>query len=332
MQRSTTVAAAGLALAIVALPAAADDWTPLPPETGTAVGLAWDDSARRLWVAGDGVSDGTLVGVDADGTRREMRMGGRVQSVQALAIHDGELYVGDIGDPEGNRDAISVLRLAGLEPGSQEATEITLTYPGGEAHDAAAMMVSPKGNIYLVTRGEDAGIYRVPPGTRRGSARLTRVADAPAGVTDGVFLPGGRRVALRSARGVEVIDAYSWRAVVRETITTDLGEESLTVDGDDGLWLASTALRQAAVPTRNDTTAPTPPPEPSESPSPEATTSASPDGQTPAPSEAPDATPTALATPPGETTSSPRNTGTLIALAVAGLVALVAGITTYVIR
>lgn len=172
--------------------------------------------------------------------------------VEALAVHDSMLYVGDIGDAAANRSNITVYRLPNPtygQGGSYRAWD--LTYPDGQ-HDAAAMMVSPRGTVYVITRGTSAGIYSAPAqlsSTR--TNQLTRVASAPDGVTDATFLPDGR-VALRTTAAVMVLQTSDWSTVAQATLgvqgsgdalTTALGDQSTLMAGN------STQVDPVALPT-----------------------------------------------------------------------------------
>lgn len=329
LQRRCSLALASLALATVAVPALADDWPPLPDGTGDIVGMAWDPRHSRLWIAADEADDGTLVGIDRDGTTRTMQLGKDVESVQALAIHDGRLYVADIGDADGRRERIVVHRYDGVGNKADHDARWRLRYPDGESHDAAALMVSAKGNLYIVTRGDNPGIYRAPATPGDGTTRLKRVADAPEGVTDGVFLDGGRRIALRTGKGIDVIDAFSFETLASQAYTSQMGEESITTDRDQ-LILGRDAIRAQDVPSGNSTVDPSPsapPSSPAASSEPEPTQGGA---ASPTPSDAPSASSQAQA--PQDKVPAPRNTGTMIALALAGLVALIAGAVTYFVK
>ncbi len=90
-----------------------------------------------------------------------------------------------------------------------EARWYRFTYPDGP-HDAEALLVHPRSGRFLVVTKDvaGAGVYRAPrdPVTEdQGINELERVADAPAFVTDGAYLPDGRLV-LRTYSAVHVYD------------------------------------------------------------------------------------------------------------------------------
>lgn len=314
-RRTAAATAAGLMLASGAFVASAEPMN--PPETvGAIVGLAWDEATSRLILADERAQEGVLTVLSENGGSEELIWGADdVVSVQALAVHQGQLYIGDIGDEQRARKDVVIYRIRDAEAGEKQFRRFRLTYPDGEARDAKAMMVSAKGNIYIATTGDDPAIFRAPADLPRDvAAPLKRVADAPEGVTDGVFIDGGRAIALRAADGVHVIDAYSWKTKAVETYVGDIEPESITARDDQLLIGGSGDVREAAIPTENTTATPVP----------EAPSSSEAEGT---PSEDDGAV---IDDPPiGDT---PTNTGTIIALVLAGLVSVIAGITTYLVR
>lgn len=328
MQRrlNCLIATAAMATVTVALPAAADIDVP-KNQVGEAVGMAWDANGETLWLAGDQADDGVLVGVGADGEHSEMSwQGDDLTSVQALAIRDGVMYVGDTGNSDGDRSTFTVYRFSNLQAGAKKYRSFVFEYP--DNIDIQAMMVSGKGRIYFASTGDDPGIYRAPAKpSRQGHNQLERVADAPDGVTDGVFLPDGGTMVLRAADGVHVIDAFTWETKAVETYATETGAESVAAIDDDTLLLGSTGvIREAAVPTSNITTTPSAEPSPSETLSPSESASAAPSSE-PSPSES--------ATQEQEQAleeAKPRSTITTVALILAGIVGVAAGLVTFFAR
>ncbi|WP_297739910.1 hypothetical protein [uncultured Tessaracoccus sp.] len=325
-RRICLIATAVMATATVTLPAAADIDVP-EDGVGEAVGMAWDAAGETLWLAGDHADDGVLVGVSSDGERSEMSWKGEdLTSVQALAIHDGLMYVGDTGNSDGNRSTFTVYRFSNLRAGAKKYRSFVFEYPDGI--DIQAMMVSGRGRIYFASTGANPGIYRAPATpSRQGHNQLERVTDAPDGVTDGVFLPDGQTMVLRAADGVHVIDAFTWETKAVETYATQTSAESVTAMDDDTLLLGNTGvIREAAVPTSNITTTPSAAPSPSEPPAPSENPSA-------APPSAP--SPSAAQEQGQEQTldeAKPRSTITMVALILAGIVGVAAGLVTFFAR
>lgn len=313
------VAAVAIGLSAVALPAAAKD---IDPPTGATpvVGMAAAAGTSQLWLAGPQADAGTLVEAASGDT---WTFSGKAQSVQALAWSEGRLWVGDIGDPDADRDEIVLLRLSEPEDGRSSYRAYDFRYEDG-ARDAKAMLISGRGNIYIVTAGDDPGIYRAPSTPSRESVNtLTRVADAPDGVTDGAFLTDGSTMALRTATGIEYVDAFTWKTGVTETIVGAPEGESIAVGQDDEIYVGGApGIRTAKVPASDTTTTVSPGPTASASPS----ASASPQSTTP---------PSATAEPTGNgsgNVAQPARTGTIVAIALAGLLAVTAGAVTFFVR
>lgn len=172
-------------------------------------GMASDTTRQVYWIADRTTPRITAVGPDGK-TQGHVRYAGKPVDVEALSMRDGRVWIGDIGDPDQKRSSVNVYRIGDLGYGSTAAhRHYTLTYPDG-ARDAGALMVSPKGRLYLVTRGAEPGIYRAPAQLASGGTpnQLTRVADAPANVTDASFTADGTRMVLRTLSGVHVYDPY----------------------------------------------------------------------------------------------------------------------------
>ena len=128
------------------------------------------------------------------------------------------LYVGDIGDNLGDQEHVTVYRAAEPEvaagqappskaaPAATEAAEaLRLTYPDGP-HNAEALLVHPQtGDLYIVTKEAEPGVYVARAPLRVGGTNaLARVAVLPIGggdsrtgvITGGDISPDGTRVAL----------------------------------------------------------------------------------------------------------------------------------------
>jgi hypothetical protein len=117
-------------------------------------GLIWvhNDSGDKARLYGIRLSDGALVvtvtlsGVDA-------------RDWEDMALHNGRLWVGDIGDNGASRKSVTLLNVA--EPsvavaktGQQvtlKAVRSTWTYPGG-ARDAEALVVDPAGTPTIIDK------------------------------------------------------------------------------------------------------------------------------------------------------------------------------------
>ncbi len=122
-------------------------------------------------------------------------------------------------------------------------------------------MVSPRGNIYIVTRGASAAIYRAPaaPSTSRVNT-LVRVAGAPSWVTDGTFLDDST-VVLRTFTSLYVLNAFSWATTAAAELPDQPDGQALTTALGSSTTLVALGGRSAddvAVPTTLASVAPAP--------------------------------------------------------------------------
>ena len=324
------VAAAALALLLAgALPslAAAEDtvaFTISDARVTESSGLARDEAAQAYWTVNDSGSAGVVYQLGPEGrTRGTLNYRAQPRDVEAVAVQGNRLYVADIGDNTGVRDSVSVYYF--LNP---RANGLTVTYnsfdfryPDGP-HDAETLLVDGAGRLYLVTKGVEGGIYVAPQSpSRSGVNVLRRVGDAPGLVTDGVFLPGDRQIALLTYGSVVVLDATSYAQVGSAPIPAQAQAESLAVNlAGDGLLVGSEGRNSKvyAVPV------------------PGAAGNGSPAPGTPSAAGSPSApaTPDAGEDEPDleDLPAGPSRQGTYLALGLAGLVALVAGVVVAAVR
>jgi hypothetical protein len=328
-RRLAHAAAAGALLAsfqlIGVVPAGADDGVLELEGTPALTGLAGDAERSVFWMVSNPTDNQvTAVGETGATVSTVTWPAPKVADVQALAWRDGVLYVGDIGDPQATRDSIQVLRIAEPRGGSRNPQVFTLTYPDG-AHDAAALMVSPKGNLYIVTRGQNPGVYRPAQKPTAGSTvAMQRVGEAPADVSDGTFTADGQQLALRSPLGVTLVNAYTFATVARgpidgwpagESITTGIAGAPLMV----GVTGSPSTVVPMSLPTGISTATP-PAPTPSSS-----------------VSATPSASSSQAAQPSAQPTKAPniwqsQTSGTVLAIGIALVVAILAGAVTLIGR
>ena len=277
-----------------------------------ASGMARDPGADLYWVVNNSGSRGVAYGVGSKGdVRGTLHYRADPVDVEAVAVHQDRLYVADIGDHAGRRRTVTVYyfdqpRASGL---TVPYRSWDFRYPDGP-HDAGTLLVSPDGRLSIVTKEAHGGIYQAPTKPTASTVNpLTRVDDAPAFVTDGVLLPGGRQLALLTGARVLVVDAQSGRQQASAPITGQPQPESVAVSLDGRSLLITGKGKQSPV------------------------------IEVPVPGGA-GASPTATpqdpggADPPDEPgpTAAPNQRGTLLALGLAGLVAVVAGLVVGVVR
>lgn len=165
---------------------------------------------------------------------------------------DDRIWIGDIGDNDALRDDLTLYRIR--EPESVEDQSVLWSrfrfeYEDGP-HDAEALLVHPEtSQVFVVTKTPGGGaIYAGPEEVSDGSTNvLTKVADAPAVVTDGEFLPDGSGIVLRTYLKAYVFDYPSWEA--RGELPTPLQRqgESLTVSDDGEQILVGSEGENSAV-------------------------------------------------------------------------------------
>lgn len=191
------------------------------------VGMATDHQHDRYWVLSRTSGQLILHAYGADGTD-EGTMNSRdyVSNAQALAYVKGSAYVADIG---GVRSQVDVYWVRAPWPGTEinHAKTYTFTYPDG-SHRAAAILVDANLRISVVTAGTDPGIYQAPTDAATGTpTELTRVADAPADVTDGTVLQDGR-IVLRTSATLYTLDPDTYETLGSADLGVDENGMSVT--------------------------------------------------------------------------------------------------------
>jgi hypothetical protein len=137
---------------------------------------------------------------------------------------DYELYLADIGDNLQIFPFITVYRFTEPNPDPtqwkdsliQQFDVINLFYPDGP-HNAEALMVDPLSrDIYIVTKGDSAGLYvaRYPQSLQE-AQRMDKMAILPlTGVTAADISPDGRRILIKNYQ-----DIFYWDRQDGEAIT-----------------------------------------------------------------------------------------------------------------
>ena len=324
MSRARGAAASLLALLLVgAFPAvagAADTvaFTLRDPRITESSGLARDEAGGLYWTVNDSGATGVLFGVGPDGrVRGTLNYRAQPRDVEAVALRGDRLYAADIGDNGSVRDMVSVYYFT-----NPRANGLTVTYNSFDfryadgPHDAETLLVDDDGRLYVVTKGSRGGIYAAPRSPSRTAVNvLERVGDAPALVTDGVFLPGGTQIALLTYGSVVVLDATTYEQVSSQSLPALRQSESIAVNLAGDALLVGSEGRNSKVYAL---------------PLPAGTTAAAPSGS---------AAPTSTADPGGgeeaEEDAAPpdaRGRGTYLAVGLAGLAALVAGVVVAAVR
>ena len=274
-------------------------------------GLAADPGGSLYWTVNDSGDRGVAYGIGLDGTvQGTLNFRAQPRDVEAVAVHGDELYVADIGDNTSKRSFVRVYFFT-----NPRANGLTVTYqaydfryPDGP-HNAETLLVDESGRLFIVAKGGKAGIYEAPADPKRkGVNKLEKVGSAPSNVTDGTFLPGGERIALLTYSSVQVIDANNYQVLDSVPIPEQPQAESLTLSLDQESLLVGSEGKKSkvySVPVPSDASA------------------------TPTPGESADAE---SDVPENQASSWQSRRGTLLALGLAGFVALVAGTVVALVR
>jgi hypothetical protein len=298
---------AGLFFAIIPGVAAAEDtvaFTIKDARITESSGLAVDSAGNIYWTVNDSGDRGVAYGLGLDGkVQGTLNFRAQPVDVEAVAVHDNRLYVGDIGDNTSSRSFIRVFFF-----NNPRANGLTVTYhaydfryPNGP-HNAEALLVNESGRLFIVTKGQAGAIYAGPKKPdRQGINKLKKVGSAPSDVTDGTFLPGGDKIALLTYTTVTVLDASTYEVLASSPIPHQQQAESLTLSLDEQSLLVGSEGKKSKVYTVPIPSAATPTPTPSEEPQ------------------------TETDVPDDRSDAIQNQKGTLLALGLAAFVALVAG-------
>ncbi len=285
------------------------------PALDSSLALASDAGRGVYWTANR--IGGEVFAIQPDGaTAGVVGYVAKPKDVEAMAYRQGVLYVADIGDLAASRDTVTVHGLSELGYATSSPHRAwDFRYPDGP-RDASAFVLDDAGRMYIISREQDAGVYRAPAVPRRDQVNdLERVADAPAWVTDATLLPDGK-LAMRTYTSVSVLDPSSFDTVAAAELPSPYLGSSLTTTIDGTALLVGDAvmdhmLLEVPIPTSGTSVSPAPSLPPT-SPSP-----------TPSPTNIPQS---------DEAAASSRRTGTMVALLAAGVLALLAGVVVAVRR
>ena len=233
------------------------------PELSEGSGVAASRRSPGLFWAHNDSGEPVLIALDGKGAVR-----GRVR-VPAAKVDDWEaiavapcpagscIYIGDIGDNGARRRDITIYRFP--EPaeaaGSVDGTDVLRArYPDG-AHDAETLLVTFKGDILIVTKGENGpvGLYRLPAEVRPGGTTTLQPVGKPRQsgkpksddrITDGAVSPGGTWLALRTNSAILLyrtgdVMAGNWQPASRVSLKK-VGEpqgEGITFGDETTLYL-----------------------------------------------------------------------------------------------
>lgn len=314
---SILVATVVVSVLVIAVPAYAQTF---PIEDGLApiTGISWSPETEQLFVVSDQDELGEVRVFSGSGQPAgSITFDDELISVQSVAAYGSDVFVGDTGDPDLERASVTVFQVP-AETGQQDAVRYEFAYPDGP-QDAAAMAVSQIGRLWFITAGEDPGIYRAELSPSTGvTNQLTRMTDAPDGVTDAAFIADSTMMVLRTASGVQLYDAVAMQVTDETAYIGARDGESITGYADEQMLVGDAEqLRIEPLPAGFSTVTPEPLPSPTPSEEPTPTESAAtqePTGGAETPSE-----------DQADTEPQVTRRGTIRALVGAGVLAVVAG-------
>lgn len=230
--------------------------------SGLAASLLQDD---LFWTHNDRGNPPILFAVNTAGeVLRSIELDVPAEDWEDIEISDCDkgpcIFVADTGDNDGEREHVTVYRLAEPGPNTDEAGPVEALharFPDGP-RDVEALFVLPGGSLFLVSKGrrEDIALYQYPEPMRPDSTVvLERVRqlfpepeDSDDRVTAATASRDGRLVGIRTSRSLYIYSAERLRSgdrvdpivVSLESLAERQGE-GLAMPGDGTVWLSSEA-------------------------------------------------------------------------------------------
>jgi hypothetical protein len=190
-----------------------------------------NDSKNRAMVYAIQVSTGRVVGqVDLENLDLE--------DPESIAVdRQGRVWLGDLGDNDGERDDTSIVVFDEPGPGKKAARGVQrfpIALQGGPRNVEGMMVYPSTRQVFLISKtdGGSGTLYVLPQALRNGEENVATNLrrQMPARVSDATFTPDGRFALMKTATGVVAYDVKTWQAINSfETPGLDKGE-SLTVE------------------------------------------------------------------------------------------------------
>ena len=201
--------------------------------SGLVVSSKSDD---LIWVHNDSGDEGRIFLINKKGATQAVYIfADQVIDCEAIAIGSSanglkEIFVGDIGDNDNERDFISIYKFpepnintkSNKEIIIKKVEELKFKYPDG-ARDAECLMIDPiDQKIYIVSKRENTvGVYSAPLNSKAGKLitlkkETTLFFNAPKSakwITDGSISLDGKSIMIKS-----YINIYYWERRGKETL------------------------------------------------------------------------------------------------------------------
>jgi len=190
-----------------------------------------DNSEPRQTVYSFRISTGELLG------KTELPYPKRGNTESIYADPKGRLWVGDLGDNDGNRTDAGIVRFAEPGPGNLPPTGLVrfpVKYSKGKPN-VEAMLVNPVNDqVYLIDKQESSksSLYRLPAtlATGRTNVATPTSVSMPPHVSDGVISRNGRTVIVRTDDDVQFFRTPTWNRIAVFDVPELKNPESVTIE------------------------------------------------------------------------------------------------------
>jgi hypothetical protein len=227
-----------------------------------------NDSGHRPMVYAIKVSTGRVVG-------QTDLASFHLKDPESIAVDPrGRLWLGDLGDNDGDRDDVSIVAFDEPGPGSaapRAVQRFPVSYPNGHMNVEGMMVYPTTGQVFLINKTENgnATLFALPR-TLRNHERNEAVnlrRPMPVGVSDASFTPDGRHALVETGTVIRAYDITTWEPAGQfetpdlqqaESLTVEPGGRSILLgsEGEDSP-LVRVTLPAYAAPVSQPTSAPT---------------------------------------------------------------------------